>query len=63
MKKIVNYICAPRLRVDSVSKNFNDKNILNNVSFSLYPGEVLCLLGASGCGKTSLLRIIAGLDK
>jgi iron(III) transport system ATP-binding protein len=63
MKKIVNYLCAPRLRVDSISKNFQNKNILNNVSLSLYPGEVLCLLGDSGCGKTSLLRIIAGLDK
>ena len=63
MKKIVNYLCEPRLRVSSISWVNGNKKILDNVSFSLYPGEVLCLLGDSGCGKTSLLRVISGLDK
>jgi len=63
MKKIVNYLCEPRLRVSSISWINGNKKILDNISFSLYPGEVLCLLGDSGCGKTSLLRVISGLDK
>ena len=63
MKKIVNYLCEPRLRVSSISWVNGKKKILDNVSFSLYPGEVLSLLGDSGCGKTSLLRVISGLDK
>ena len=48
MKKIVNYLCEPRLRVNSISWTNGNNKILDDVSFSLYPGEVLCLLGDSG---------------
>ncbi|MCG8611474.1 MAG: putative 2-aminoethylphosphonate ABC transporter ATP-binding protein [Pseudomonadales bacterium] len=50
------------LNVDSISKNFEDFNALERISFTIEKGEFICFLGPSGCGKTTLLRIIAGLE-
>ena len=49
--------------MDSVSNSYGDAPLLQNVGFSLLPGEILCLLGPSGSGKTTLLRLIAGLEE
>lgn len=49
------------LQVDSVSKQFGTRRILSGVSLKLRQREVLALCGASGCGKTTLIRIIGGL--
>ncbi|GAB2903168.1 ATP-binding cassette domain-containing protein [Microbulbifer echini] len=51
------------IRVDSVYKKFAAKPILRNLSFSAADGQVTALLGANGAGKTTCLRIIAGLLK
>jgi ABC-type Fe3+/spermidine/putrescine transport system ATPase subunit len=50
------------LELRHVSKSFNQKNILNNISFKIKKGETICLLGASGSGKSTILKMIAGLD-
>ena len=63
MKKIVNYLCAPRLRVEKLNWTNSGKKVISDISLSLFPGEVLCLLGDSGCGKTSFLRLVCGLEK
>jgi ABC-type Fe3+/spermidine/putrescine transport system ATPase subunit len=46
-----------------VSKFFGKTGVLENISFDVAEGEALVLLGASGSGKTTILRIIAGLDQ
>ena len=48
--------------VVGLSKRFGKTSILENISFDVAEGEVLVLLGASGSGKTTILRIIAGLE-
>ena len=51
------------LRIDRVGKVYPDgTQALSNITLDVPRGEILVLLGASGCGKTSLLRIIAGLE-
>ena len=49
--------------VQNISKSFGETSILNNVTFDVAKGESLVLLGASGSGKTTILRIIAGLEQ
>lgn len=48
--------------VFGLSKRFGKTSVLENISFDVAEGEVLVLLGASGSGKTTILRIIAGLE-
>ncbi|MDP3163152.1 MAG: putative 2-aminoethylphosphonate ABC transporter ATP-binding protein [Reyranella sp.] len=50
------------LEVRDLSKRFGDFTALGNVSLDVTEGEFVCFLGPTGCGKTPLLRAIAGLD-
>lgn len=50
------------LEVNSISKKYNGKCVINNLSFKLQKGSIGCLLGESGCGKTTTLRCIAGFE-
>lgn len=48
--------------VNSVSKKFGETVVLEDINFDVAEGEILVLLGASGSGKTTILRVIAGLE-
>lgn len=41
-----------------VSKSFKDKKVLDNISFNIEDGEFVCIIGGSGCGKTTALKMI-----
>jgi iron(III) transport system ATP-binding protein len=55
---------APQLCVHNLTKTFHgcDSPVIKDVSFCVYPGEVLTLVGPSGCGKTTTLRTIMGFE-
>ena len=50
------------IRVQNVQKKFGDFVAVKDVTFTIPDGSFFCLLGASGCGKTTTLRMIAGLE-
>lgn len=51
------------LEIKNLSKHFDDFTAVNNVNFSVEEGGFFSILGSSGCGKTTLLRIIAGFQQ
>jgi putrescine transport system ATP-binding protein len=53
---------TPYVRIERVTKKFGDFVAVKSVSLDIYRGEIFCLLGGSGCGKTTLLRLLAGFD-
>ena len=53
----------PLLEIKNVTKKFGGLVALNDVSFNIYPGEIVALIGPNGAGKTTLLRHLTGILK
>ena len=51
------------LKIENLSHKINNKLILNEINLDLEKDKIACLLGPSGCGKATLLKLIAGLEK
>ena len=56
MKKVI-------VKLENFKKQFGEKEVIKDINLEVYEGEFLTLLGSSGCGKTTILRSISGLDK
>lgn len=52
-----------KLRIVNLNKVYDSRIILDNISFDVNNGEFLSILGSSGCGKTTLLRLLIGIEK
>ena len=50
------------LEIKDLTKVYNKKTVLDNISFEVKDGEFLSILGPSGCGKTTLLKILIGIE-
>ena len=53
---------VPFIRIEGLCKSFNGTVAVDHVDLQIYRGELFAILGGSGCGKTTLLRMLAGLE-
>ena len=58
----LNNAAEPFIRIESLTKQFDGTAVVEKVDLNIYQGELFAILGGSGCGKTTLLRMLAGFE-
>ncbi|MDX1917598.1 MAG: ATP-binding cassette domain-containing protein [Candidatus Caenarcaniphilales bacterium] len=53
----------PAIQISKLSKRYGDKPVLHNISFEVYRGETVAVIGPSGIGKSTILKILSGLEE
>lgn len=51
------------IRIENIEKSFGSNPVLKGINLDVSSGQLVSILGSSGCGKTTLLRIVAGLER
>ena len=51
------------VQIQGLAKRYGDSTVFDNVNFTLTEGEFVCIVGHSGCGKTTILNVLAGLEQ
>ncbi|MBD2567955.1 ATP-binding cassette domain-containing protein [Anabaena lutea] len=59
---MVSEINGMELRLEGLSKSFDKKTVLQSIDLEIQPGEFVAIVGRSGCGKSTMLRLVAGLE-
>ncbi len=52
----------PIIKIENITKSFGDLQVLKDISFEVFPGDVLSIIGASGGGKSTILRCVTHLE-
>ncbi|MBD2384495.1 ATP-binding cassette domain-containing protein [Cylindrospermum sp. FACHB-282] len=59
---MTNQVKGMQLNLEGLTKSFGNKTVLQEIDLEIQPGEFVAIVGRSGCGKSTMLRLVAGLD-
>jgi sulfonate transport system ATP-binding protein len=60
---MTNQVKGMQLNLEGLRKSFGNKTVLQGIDLEIQPGEFVAIVGRSGCGKSTMLRLVAGLAR